>query len=428
MRPPGPPLRAALLSDDQRRDLPVTLLFLATSAAVALLAGLPLGGWLLLQLWLGTPLPEGIWVAVARLHGQAQLVGFAGLLIMGIGFRILPRFRTVGPPRRRIVLVSYGLIAVSVVVRPWHLWADPGGQAAVLLAASLLELAGASLYGGTAVAILARGEARRRADELILATGALWFPIGAAFGLAARLPLTGGAVATDPGLHAASVWALLLGFVTAHVVGVSLRVAPAFAGAAPAAPWVIVAGTVLWSAGVAAMMSAIAWAGGPLLAGAVLLARAVGVFRTPAVARPLPPAARLARLSFQVAFGWLVTAAAVLLAAGTMPWPLPGASSAARHALALGLLMTVVFAVGARLIPALTGGPLLGVRAVGAAIVLTNGAAALRVASEFGGPAGTAGQALSGVLAYASLVVFTIAAGRSAASTLRPFRGSSIRR
>ena len=133
--------------------------------------------------------------------------------------------------------------------------------------------------------------------------------------------------------------------------------------------------------------------------------------------RSLPPQARLSRLAFRAGFAWLIAGLVLFALAGSVP----GATAAARHALAIGFLMSMVVAVGSRLVPALTGGAAFPRRAVVVALTFTNIAALLRVAFEVVGPAGaltTTGLAVSGMLAYGALVVFAAAAARTVRSVL----------
>lgn len=415
-------MRAALPMADQRRDLPLTSMFLAGSALVALTAGSALGAWLLFHASLGVPLPASGWAALVQLHGHAQLVGFAGLLVMGIGYRVFARFRGTASPSARLVITSFALLAAGLALRSALVWPDAALRSVLLLVSGTFEVAGALLYAGIVLDILPRGENPHRADEVLIALGALWFPIGASWTFVSLMPAISGAAAADA--DAASVAALLLGFVASNVLGVSLRVAPAFIAAPLASARLIAAGAVLWYVGVFAATLSIGVAPLVLLAGGIVLVHAIGPFRASAAPQPLPAPARLTRLAFQAAYAWLVIGLVLLTLASPSPWPIIGASSGARHALALGFLMSIVFGVGARLVPALTGGTALPLGSVRAAILLTNAAAVLRVTFELTGtavPATGAALAASGVLAYAALVVFAFAAARSVRSAILGF-------
>ncbi|MBI2325494.1 MAG: NnrS family protein [Chloroflexi bacterium] len=411
----------ALPTTDQRRSLLVTVLFLASSFAFAITAGFGLGTWLLLHATIGVPLPEATWSALVQVHGHAQLVGFAGLLVMGIAHRIFPRFRGADEPTTREVVLAYGLVAGGLLLRPAQIWTDLPARDALLMASGAAELAGMLVYARLAIRTLAGGTNAHRADELFIGAGAVFGVIGAMWGLVALAPtLTGGAT-LDPDPDRAHIAALLLGFVSAHVIGVSLRVAPAFIAAPPASDRVIVGAVIAWAAGVT--LATLGEPLGPvvLLGTALVLVRVIGPFGRSVAVRDVPAPARVVRLAFRGAYAWLVAGIA-LLAAGAIPGMPLGSEVAGRHAIALGFLTQIVFGVGSRLIPAVTGGRAPSVAAVRAAIVLANVAAALRVVFELVGPNVTGAAialAASGPVALAALSVFGMAAAHSVRSALR---------
>ncbi len=406
----------------QRHALPITALFIASSFAIAITAGFGLGTLLLLQARIGVGLPGADWPALVQVHGHAQLVGFAGLLVMGIAYRILPRFRGAADPSARGVLLAFGLVASSLLLRPAQVWADAPGRDAVLLASGILELAGMLLFARLALRTLSAGTNEHRADELFLAIGAGFGVIGAMWDLVALAPAIAGGPVLDVGADRAAVAALLLGFVGAHIIGVSLRVAPAFIGAAPAPERVVRIAAAAWLVGVT-----LTTLGGPvgplvLLATSAVLVRAIGPFRRGVAVRELSASARVVRVAFRGAYAWLVIGLALLGAAAVAG--APPLATAGRHAIALGFLTQIVFGVGSRLIPALTGGKAFPLPAVRAAIVLINVATVLRAGLEIVDPSwalATVGLALAGPVALAALLVFAAAAARTVRSAFRPF-------
>lgn len=404
----------ALPLANDRRGLPLTVAFLAASLLVALSVGFGLGAWLLLSAAFGFPMPAGGWSALVQVHGHAQLIGFAGLLVLGVGYRILPRFRGAPEPSTPAMAASGALVAAGVLLRLVQLLPDVPGRGDLLLASGTLTLAGLLLYAFVGLDLLSGGENVHRADEIVLGAAIVWTPIGALWSLVSLAAPLGSAA--DPIAASTAVWALLLGSIGGHILGVSLRVAPAFIAAPVAPARLVIAGAILWNAGVVGVTMSLGLAPLVLLAGALVLVHAIGPFRRSAAVRPLPPQARLSRLAFRAGFAWLAAGLVLFALAGSVP----GATAAARHALALGFLMSMVVAVGSRLVPALTGGVGFPLRAVLAALALTNAAALLRVPLELVGPASglaTFGLALSGLLAYGALVVFAAAAARTARST-----------
>jgi hypothetical protein len=62
----------------------------------------------------GVILPAEL-IRTIHLHKLLQFDGFITMVIMGIGYLIVPRFRNVPIPSIKLVYVSYGLILVSVI-------------------------------------------------------------------------------------------------------------------------------------------------------------------------------------------------------------------------------------------------------------------------------------------------------------------------
>jgi uncharacterized protein involved in response to NO len=317
---------------------------------------------------------------------------------------------------------SGALVAAGVLLRLVQLLQDVAGRGELLLASGTLTLAGLLIYSFVAIDLLSAGENAHRPDELVLGAAIVWTPIGALWSLISLAAPLGSAA--DPIAGSAAVWALLLGSIGGHILGVSLRVASSFIAAPVPRARTVITGAVLWNAGVVAATVAVPIAPLVLLAGALMLVHAIGPFRKNIALRGIPAPARVTRLAFRAAYAWLVAGLLLLALATLPPGPVAGAANAARHALGLGFLMSMVFGVGARLIPSITGGLPIPTATLRAALVLANAAAVLRVALELADPttAGVAqGLALSGFLAYASLVTFGLAAVRSVRSTLGSF-------
>jgi uncharacterized protein involved in response to NO len=64
--------------------------YIWVALAIALGAGFPLGAYLTVAMGVGFPLGSGV-VSVTQTHGHVQLVGWAGLFIMGISLHVIPR-------------------------------------------------------------------------------------------------------------------------------------------------------------------------------------------------------------------------------------------------------------------------------------------------------------------------------------------------
>ena len=146
-----------------------------------------------------------------------------------------------------------------------------------------------------------------------------------------------------------------------------------------------------------------------LLAGLLTTTYALSVFGPGIARQPLQDHARLTRIGVRSAFAWAFVGIGIL-AAGTVG--LAGSYlqvSAGRHALALGFVTLMIYAVAARALPAFLGRRLWSPRLQAATLLAANLAVALRIfpqvveSAEFDVAIG-----LSGMLAYAGLVLFTV--------------------
>ena len=79
-----------------------------------LLFGSVLGALWMMMLY-GVPLPAGL-IDIIRLHRSVQFDGFITMLIMGIGYMIVPRFRNIPLPSPKLAYISYVLMVGAVVI------------------------------------------------------------------------------------------------------------------------------------------------------------------------------------------------------------------------------------------------------------------------------------------------------------------------
>lgn len=394
---------------------------LRLALALALTAGFGLGGALAAGEALGLPWGKS-WTPLVQAHGRAQLVGFVGLFVLSVALHFLPRLRgaplawpRLARPILRLVGLGVALQALAAAVLPL----SPRGPAAVLLLlGALLQCLGAT----GALAVLGqtlragppldwRGGLRSVLPFLAVGFGALWLALLGNLVLCAAT-IRGGASAFAPGFDQADVDALLLGFALPIGMGFAARLLPIYLGTE------VIADAPLRALALACGLGAVArvaadLGGGPTatILGDALLGAAGVAFplfagapfgRPRALRRADPPAlARAARLPnrlIRLAHGWLFFAGLLLLAdagwtlatgASPLPW------DAIRHALAAGYLTSLIFGVGARLLPGFAGRrpqPIPGLGLVAAATTL---AALLRVLPPLASGAGLAGPVIN---------------------------------
>ena len=112
-------------------------------AAVALaFAGTSVGSVWMMSLF-GTSLP--IDTRAFSLHRTLQVDGFLTMLIMGVGYMIVPRFRNCGLPSRKLAYASFVIVAASIAFSIMSAFA--GNNLSIV--ASALRLAGVVIFAAT---------------------------------------------------------------------------------------------------------------------------------------------------------------------------------------------------------------------------------------------------------------------------------------
>lgn len=416
---------------------PAWWLFAGASLTAALTAGFALGGLLFLAralLW-----PTGIWwLASAQAHGHLQLFGWAGLMVLGVGFHFLPRLRgapLVQPQRAQTVLGLLGTgLALRAVAQPALTVAGSGTAGLVLRIALVLsgalELAGATL----AVAMLA-GNVRRGPN--VRQRAGLWPVLPffvtafAAFWLALVTNLAGITAAV---WHASALvsgrvdqWVVqvaLYAFLVPMSVAMSARTFPLYFRMPLPNPGPLWIGLLLLLLGLGLRFVGEA-ASIPLLAGLgqLGLAAALGTFvlvlgifapRRPLPRQPVRPLQDPLQLHAVSAYVWLSAAAVLLTLSGLaalgllLPTFPPDVE---RHVLGAGFVTLLILGMAAHLLPGFRGRPLRSRGLVWLTLALGNAAALLRVV-PIALPSLVSASAASLLLALAGL------AGVAAVATL----------
>lgn len=398
------------------------LVFVATSLAAGLTVGFGLGLWLLLSRVWGVTLLGANWLALVQVHGLLQLFGFAGLFAMGIALHALPRFRGAASPPAALVWIAYlgiiGGLALRGVAQPTT---DLPARSGVLVVGGVLLCMGTLSFAYAALRTLATGRNPHRADELLIGAGICAIPAAAV--LVAFETAGSASAVVAQSVDDRAIWIMLLGALATLIFGVWARVAPGFVAAVPANPRPLLLGGGLWLLGVLAQAFAVAAGPWLLLAGAALLARSIGVFGAGIARQSLHGDARLTRLGVRSAFVWLFVGLAILAAGRLGLASSYFQVSAARHALALGFVTLMIYAVASRVLPSFTGRRLWSRRLQALTLVVGNVGVALRVGAQLvpdGGGPGAAINGAAGILAYSALVLF-------AANAVRMWRSASSR-
>lgn len=384
-KPPGsagpPPKQKAVAEPSERYYI-----FLATSLVLALGLGFVLA--ILLPIAVALQSNWGLrWQALAQVHGHVQVVGFAGFFVIGMAYRLVPRFSSTPLRHGWTVLPVYGLLLAGVILRALT---QPLSDNALFAwgqgLASFCELAGAALFCLSMVSTLRRPLIERQPWAPFIASGAIWFALQA---------LLGAWVLTDLSLHGSSINALpggrtvlpasrddllltlqIYGFLLGFIFGVAGRAVPTFFGHRPPArlvftSWALLQVGTLLFAGESVLQVASGssiprlQATGLLCLGAALIAGAATTGSWKPASR-LRPSARSAAGLVKAAFLWCAVAGVLDIAFGLQTLlqnePLSGdEADAVRHVLAVGVITTIIFGMGHLVVPALATQRLAGV-------------------------------------------------------------------
>lgn len=376
-------------------------------------------------------------------HGHAQVYGWIGSFILGIGFYSQP---TRGRSAMRVVEACFGLWTSGVAMR----WAANiyGWHWRMLLPLSAgMELIAVVLFLGAArqhkLPAQADGARAKRAIEMwmvsvLVGTAGMAAAVVFNFVECLRLALAGGLRSFPHGLDQKYLVLLGWGFVAPVVWGFSARWLPAFLGvSAPDDK------KLRWALGLdvtGVLCGAIGWpkvATIFLAAGAVVIVAALRLTRAPErraktlnVARSFPAFVRLA-------YAWLVVAGSMGIWAAWRDGH-GGIWGASRHALTVGFAATMVFAIGPRILPHFGGVQrIFSTRLMALCLALLQTGCLLRVSSEplayegivaFGWKVlPVSGMLeLSAVLLFAVNLAMTFVVGRSAFAADRPAAAAAL--
>jgi hypothetical protein len=362
------------------------VVYIGTGLTFMLLPGTFLGVWNLISIST-REVPQSVSPAWLQAHGHAQIFGWIGSFILGIGFHSIPRLSRQSRVGLAPAWMSWACWTVGVSLRwvvnvyGWH-WR-------VLLPVSAgLELA--------AFLIFFRAVSRHRSDRAGGTDGPeTWvlLVIGATCGFLLALLMNAAgtiyvAVAGDSPAFPAGLDQRFLpletwGFLVPFIWGFSARWLPVFMGLRPARNRALLGAFGLNAAGIACALAGWALAAAVLTACAAILApAALGLFVTadrPAKTRGVHPSFPL---FIRTAYAWAVVAAVAGIWAEVMPSS-AGLGGASRHALTVGFVATMVFSVGQRILPAFSGGRVLfSPRLMLSALLLLNVGCGLRVSAE----------------------------------------------
>jgi len=322
-------------------------------------------------------------------HGHAQIFGWIGSFILGIGFYSLSKMGAL--PRFAVSRswMSQACWTTGVLLR-WatNIWAWQWRW--MLPLSAVLELAGFVLFFITVRGH--RSEGGRKGAEAqvwmrIVIAGTIGFLLSLLANLATALQAA--MYSASPAIaHIANQRLLVLftwAFPVVTIWGFSARWLPVFLGLRDPRHRLLLSALIVNIAAVATALAG-SWvmATGLFVVAAGLSATSLNIFDPPV----RPPKVQGVHATFpafvRMAYTWLLISSAISLSAAL--WDRTGGLwGASRHALTVGFMSTMVFSIGQRVLPAFCGmrvlfSPLIML----ASLALLNAGCVLRVVSEIG--------------------------------------------
>ena len=361
------------------------MLYIGTGLIFMLLPGTFLGVWNLLAIS-SNRAADSVSPAWIQAHGHAQIFGWIGTFILGIGFYSIPKLRRLNPFGLSVVVSSWALWTCGVTLR-WLSSVYQWQWRFLLPLSAALEVAAFLIFFHTVSGHRPQDSSKARLDEwifvVIVGSVGLLLTLLINFGACLFLALQGNSPELPANFDQRFLVLQTWGFLVPFVWGFSAKWLPVFLGLRPVRGRVLLAALALNSAGVLAALSG--WITGAsvlLLAGIISAGYALRLFET----TERPAKVKGVHSSFPIfvrtAYAWAVVAASLgVWAALTLNSH--GIWGASRHALTVGFLATMVFAVGQRVLPAFSGMRLLfSTKLMFVAMLLLAAGCLLRVSSE----------------------------------------------
>ncbi len=390
--------------------------FISSGLAFMLLPGTFLGVWNLLQIS-GSKSVVSVSPAWIQAHGHAQVFGWIGSFILGIGFYSVPKLRNAGKPAFGAAWTCWVMWTAGVAARwianvygwQWR-WQLP--------VSAVLELVAFLIFFKAVSQHRPESSGKRRLEPwifvVISACLGLMSVLAVNLGATVYLALHGQSPAFPHVLDQRYLTLTVWGFLVPFVWGLSNKWMPIFLGLKPIRPKLLLAALGANFAGI--VLTFAGWgdrATTLFVAGAVLAIAGLRMFE-PAQQEAKTRGVHLSFPYFvRMAYAWLLVAA--LLGVGAVLWDSSGGIwGASRHALTVGFIAVMVLCVGQRVLPAFAGMRLLwSTRLMFAGLALLSIGCTLRVSGEVLAYQGYASWAwsvlpVSAVLELAGITAFAV--------------------
>ncbi|HEU5403223.1 MAG TPA: NnrS family protein [Terriglobales bacterium] len=357
--------------------------YIVTGLAFMLLPGTFLGVWNLISIT-SHRAAQGVSATWIQAHGHAQIFGWIGSFILGIGFYSIPTVRKT--LAMRAGWLCYGMWTAGVLLR-WltnvYLW----HWRALLPASAILELVAFLIFFRAVSQHEAKDSGKSKLENwvwvVIIATIGFLAALVMNAGLATCLGLRAASPAIPPAIDARFLVLCTWGFLVPFVWGFSNKWLPIFLGLQATNSPLLFCSVALNVLGVISALFGHFYIATLLTFHAAVFAiLALKLFQRPEA----PAKTKGVHGSFPVfvrsAYLWLLVAALLSIWASRAE-NASGIWGASRHALTVGFLGIMVFSIGQRVLPAFSGMKLLfSTKLMFLALAALTLGCALRVSSE----------------------------------------------
>ena len=333
------------------------MLYISTGLIFMLLPGTFLGVWNLIAIS-SRRSADSVSPAWIQAHGHAQIFGWIGTFILGIGFYSIPKLRRMKSFALWTVWSSWALWTSGVTLR-WLTCAYQWHWRVLLPLSATLEVVAFAVFLRTVSGHRPQDSGKEKLDEWVFVVMAgsvgLLLTLLLNFGATLFLALRGTSPELAPDFNQRFLVLQTWGFLVVFVWGFSAKWLPVFMGLRPIHGRVLLSAVGLNAAGVlTALVGLMVTAVFLLFAGIVTAVYALRLFELP----PRPAKIKGVHRSFPVfvrlAYAWALIASSLGIWAASVANS-HGIWGAARHALTVGFLAMMVFAVAQRVLPAFSG-------------------------------------------------------------------------
>jgi hypothetical protein len=206
-------------------------LFIAASLVLGIGGGFALA--ILLPLAQALEWDWGIrYQALVQVHGQLQLLGFAGLFTMGMSLRIMPRFSSRPLAYPPLVRALVPLIVTALVLRSLALPAGDGFlRDGALIASAALQLAGGVAFAAVVCRTLLHRDSKAESTAWFFVLGSLGYLAASIMSGQQTLETVRDGLPFEPlARHPSMLFVQQYGFVLMFLSGVATRAVPVFTG------------------------------------------------------------------------------------------------------------------------------------------------------------------------------------------------------